>query len=160
MPVKRLPLLQLGGKDQFALYQCHYDQIFEVDQLHDPLGRVIYFPPNMCRHICFTGDPKSEDPRNRVVWEQDRAECLEWLRVALVDPGEIRPNHQQPAHEAYLLEVLQDQIVAKYPAYYYVSVKPDKLNNRVILLTGYPVNFDYWLRARRGNIPIWKRKRR
>jgi len=160
MPVKRLPLLQLGGEESFCLYQSVFDQLYGVDDIYDAKNRLVYFPPNMCRHVCFHEDESASDPAIRCLWDQTRAESLEWAYTALTDPDEIRPNHQFRGNEAYLLEVLPDQIVAKYPTYYYVSVRPEPKKDRVVFLTGYPVPYSYWKAARRDNTPIYRRPRR
>src|SRR3954453_8330984 len=120
MPIKRLPLLRLGGEEAFEAYRIEFDRLYRSSPVRDVLGRLVHFPPQACRHVCFK--PAEEDPYSRLpreTWSQDRAERIPWILAALADPGtEVRPNIQRPDRYSYILVVEADP-TAGWPQEYF-----------------------------------------
>lgn len=152
MPVKRLPLLELGGEDAFPDYEAAFDRIYRAGPVVDVLGNLVEFPPGACRHVCFK--PPEADPYGRLpreVWSQERAERIPWIDVALSDPGtEVRPNIARPDRLSYFLTVEADP-ARGLPVEYYGIVAEPQGPGLMTFITGFPLGdhatFARWRRA-------------
>jgi hypothetical protein len=136
---------RLGGEKEFAAYQEIFSRLYHSGPIIDVLGRTVIFPNSACRHVCFVRDHKDRTNKNRVLWDQERAEHIGWIYVALTDPTEVRWNHQNPKNQAYLLGFPSNN--PRPMRRYYVSVEP-KESQKVLFLTAYPILQKYWDDAR------------
>ena len=48
-------------------------------------------------------DYEDRTNKERVHWDQERAEHIGWIHLALTDPTKVRWNHQNLRNQAYLL---------------------------------------------------------
>ena len=76
--------------------------------------------------------------RVRDDWQQDRAEHISWIWLALTQPSEIVLNNQVSGNEVYLLGAPRNDH-ARPIARYYVSVRPIKGGQR-LFKTAYPIS--------------------
>jgi hypothetical protein len=163
MPAKPLPLIQLGDHTKYDPYREKFAEIYDAATVADPLGRQLYLPPNAFEHVVLK--PRSFERGFVSIaasWQQERAERLGWIISAIVDPDEIRPDHQYPksGKEAYLLNVLPVATTRMPAEFYYVPVQTEKVSQtetRIILLSAYRIPRKYWLDARRGGKPLYVR---
>ncbi len=140
-------LCWFGGEEAFSFYQAEFDRLYHSAVIRDVLNRIVRFPKDSCRHVCFRRDHDKRGDRSRVLWSQERAECIGWILIALTDPTEIRSNHQNWNNDAYLLAYPSGE--RRRPAKrYYVTVAPDSDGRDVTFVTGYPVQQSYWDDAR------------
>lgn len=144
---------RLGGEDKFGEYQKVFSRLYFSKPVTDVLRRMVVFPGNACRHICFESDYEDRTNKDRVVWNQERAEHIGWIHLALTAPTEIRWNHQNPLNQAYLLGFPTNNPVRPIKRYY-VSVKP-KGPEKVVFLTAFPISQAYWDAARNTQRGRW-----
>ena len=153
----RLSLLQLGGEDAFERYHARFRELYHSDPIHDVLGRQVEFPPHSCRHVCFkTEHEDSYGKEKRAVWNQARAERIEWILQALLNPQEIRPSHQRDDHQAYFLGVCVVRLetpdrLERFGVY--VSATPKA--TVVTFLSAYPMEEPYWRKTREAGPAIY-----
>ena len=171
MPIKQLPLIQLGDHTQYHAYKQKFSEIYGDRELTDPLGHCLYLPPNSCEHFCLK--PRSWEPGFRSIqdsWQQIRAERIGWLAEVYQDPDEIRPNHQSKERDqnqspelrkrAYLSIIIPSPPAPQKSDYFYISVQPEKLKYgkiRMVFLTALPVPLQYWKDARKGGKSLYVR---
>ncbi|MDQ2688538.1 MAG: hypothetical protein M3Y28_11805, partial [Armatimonadota bacterium] len=52
----RPSLIQLGGEENFILYQQEFQRLYQTESVMDVLGNEVEFSQSACRHVCFKGD--------------------------------------------------------------------------------------------------------
>ncbi len=145
MSMVRPELWQLGGETAFAAYEEAFAALYRHEPLRDVLGRLVEFPSDACRHVCFTPEAKGKP---RTVWSQERAERLPWIQAVLICPTvEIRPSHTQHGTEGYLTRVASADGDADELFMVYVRPIDDA---RVTFVTAFVPALFYWQAAMRG----------
>ena len=104
----RPPLAQLGGHEKFAIYQARFSELYADQQIADPLGNSVSFGPNDCLHVCYHGTSRFWG--NADHWDQERAERIEWIRLAITAPNKIHPDKDYPSRRKYLLYLPPDDM--------------------------------------------------
>ncbi len=153
----RPPLLQLGGEQNFSLYEREFFRSYRFGFVTDILGNQVVFERSACWHVCF--EPKEKDQysrRRRNVWSQERAEHIPWIMAALADPGtEVRPNDQDPDNRLnYLLDVDADPENGWEREFFCVVAEKTEANT-VAFITAFPIDQKYWAKCRRAGRAVY-----
>jgi hypothetical protein len=155
MPVCFPALLRLGGEERCTDYQREFDRLYRTATILDVLGREVVFAEGDCEHVCKSGKPR--------VWNQARAERIPWIATALQTPDSIRPSHQMPGRQVYMVEGNLPAPMGNEWHRFLVYVEPqsERRPKRVYFTTAYPPDtLQYWNAAGHQAPRIYPPKRR
>jgi hypothetical protein len=104
------------------------------------MGRRVIFDtyPTLddCAHTCYGGT--AGHAYNSAFWNQERAERIAWIEIALTRPNRVHPDEKIQTNQKYLLYV-QPEAVEQDAEYYVVIVRV--LNPKTVaFLTAYPIS--------------------
>jgi hypothetical protein len=149
------PLLQLRDERAFADYQAEFDRLYRSGEVKDVLGRVVLFDNDSCRRACTS--------HNHTVWAQARAERLRWITTALRTPKSVRPSHQMPNRQVYMVEGNLELPTGKEWHRFLVYVEPEgkPRAKTVRFVTAFPPDtLKYWKDAELEPGRIYPRRSR
>lgn len=146
-----LPLLTLGGQERFQDYQQAFNRLYFPERVTDVLGNRVVFERTSCRHVCFKPAEDNQYGRaKRDTWSQERAERIGWIFHALSNAAtEVRPNANDVRRQTYLL-VVDKEAQAGGGQEYFVVVTEKLSPERVLFVTAFPANHQYWANCRKA----------
>lgn len=144
-----LPLLKLGGQEQFWKYKAAFNQRYFPQKVTDVLGNHVVFERSSCWHVCFKpGEDENHSRAKRDAWSQLRAERIGWIGSALSDLStEVRPNANDVNRLNYLLIVEPE---GNGTQEYFVVVTEQMEAGFVRFITAFPADHKYWVTCRRA----------
>jgi hypothetical protein len=170
MTSKFPPILDLGGAEAFAEYTAEFRRLYRSGIVEDVWGRVVRFElpgDEDCKHVCTSGQPGDKRQLLPREWNQERAERLHWITIALREPESIRPSHKpgMEDHEGYLVAGYAERASGAEWERYVVYVAPEgrqrgKHAKSVVFVTAYPIGESYWDEAIQVGPRYYPEKRR
>lgn len=150
-----ISLLELDGEDQADDYIKEFHRLHPSGEIIDVLGRRVLFRPADARHVCYMTAQDSYNAGKRAVWSLERAQRIPWIRFALEQPFEIRPNKVDNRY-TYLTRVCQKSEGEE--EYYCVIVEcspENKAEKIAYFVTAYNIQLSDWDNYRKEGIQIY-----
>jgi len=152
----RLPLLQLGGEENYHAYEREFNRLYRHNTIVDVLGNQVWFDHSSCWHVCHKRDEEDRSARRkRDRWSQERAEHIPWIEVALASPQtEVRPNNHASQNRLNYLLAIEGE-------YYVVVAERNAAKPNVVwFITAYPMEHRDWVEYRKAGLALYPLKKK
>lgn len=145
-----IKFVELGGEDQFRLYQKEFERLYPSGEIVEILGKKVKFRPTDAFHVCYKTDEDNWNGGTRSIWSLERAHRISWVKEVLQNPIEIHPNSVRNRY-TYLTRI---QPAEDKPEECFLAIiessEEDQKKGEAYFVTAFPIDADDWGKYRTG----------